>query len=333
MTAMVLDAMDDVTAWRALAADGVSGSAELAMTSDPGHAGWGTDGVSARITASPEAAGHRFQRGIAATDISAFGELRLSLAVTTAPPGDFLLEVQLASAAVGFDHAANTWRRLIPVERRSGWTVVAMSLADLPATIASGVDGLRLRCVAGPFAIHLDDLAAVLPRPLADADAALLTCLGSVRIGNTAVPVAIRTPAQPIPSPPAIDIEQFDIRRAAAREVDRPVRRDFTPGGYREFRAGTPLDIDYAVRVIAADRATQAQLLETVLSRLPAAGALSIEGESASLELLGAPDGDRIGGAPVLRYRIGVRTPPVALAAAVPVQRVDLVGDLLDISA
>ncbi|MFC9894487.1 hypothetical protein ACFVMC_12400 [Nocardia sp. NPDC127579] len=333
MTALVLDAMNDGTAWRALAADGVSGSAELTMTSDPRHMGWGADGVSARLTASPDASGHRFQRAIPATDISACGELRLSLAVTAAPPGEFLLEVGLASAAVGFEAAANAWRRLIPVPRRTGWTVVAMSLADLPATISTSVDGIRLRCVAGPFAIHLDDLVAVRPRPLADADAALLARLGTVRLGNAAVPVAIRTPAQPIPAPPAIDIEQFDIRFAPARAIDRPVRRDFTAAGYREYRAGTPLDLDYAVRVIAADRATQAQLLETVLSRLPAAGELSIEGERAAIELLGAPGGDRIGEVPALLYRIGVRTPAAALAPVVPVQRVDLVDDLLDISA
>ena len=106
---------------------------------------------------------------------------------------------------MGFDDPANTWHRLVPGGSPRGWTVLAISLDDLPAGVANAVTGIRFRCVSGPFVIHLDDVVAVRPRPLADADAALLAMLAGVQAGGGRAGAAIRTPGQPVPAPPAAD--------------------------------------------------------------------------------------------------------------------------------
>jgi hypothetical protein len=328
--------MQDVTPWTALAPDGAV-SSELTIAADPDTAGWGADRASVRVSASAAATGHRLQRVFPATDLSGFGELRLSLKVDVAPSSEFLLEVRLASADVAFDDAANTWHRLIPVgSQRGGWTVLTMSLDDLPATVARAVTGIRLRCTAGSFAIHLDDLIAVQPRPLGDADAALLAALDGITAGGAAVALAIRAPAEPIPAAPAIDIEQFDIRYAKGRVIHAAQRCDFTVDGYRECVAGIPFDIDYAVRPVASDRATQAQLLEAVLDRIPAIGEIVINGDRAPVELVTMVGTDRIGGSvgdlPTLVYRIGVRASAVVGPRVIRVDRIEIDADLLPAS-
>jgi hypothetical protein len=336
MTSRIVDSMNDAAPWTALAPDGVSASTQVTMVADPHTAGWGPDGVSARITAGAGAGGHRLQRTFAPVNLSEFTELRLSIKTHSAPGGGLVLEVRFASAAVAFDDPANGWHRLIPTQARRGWTGVRMSLDDLPAAVANAVTGIRLRCLAAPFVVHVDDVIVVRPRPLADADAALLAALDGIKLGAQPVVAAIRTPAQPLPAAPAVDIEQFDIRYAPGRVIDAPVFRDHTVDGHRDGVAGTPFDLDYAIRPVAADRATQAELLEAVLDRVPAAGELVIDGDRAPIELLGLAGSDRIGGAvgepPVLVYRVGVRAPAVVGARVPRVEHVEVGGDLLEAS-
>jgi hypothetical protein len=336
MSAQVLDAMDDISSWVARAADGVTPSTELTIAADPAMAGWGGDAVSARIRAGAAASGHRLQRDFAAVDLTGFSQLRLSVKIDAAPSAEFLIEVRLASAGVGFDDAANTWHRLIPTGPSRGWTVLTMSLEDLPATVARGVTGIRLRCLTGSFGIHLDDMVAVRPQPLADADAALLAVLRGIIAGGNAVTSVIRAPGEPAPAAPGIDVEQFDIRLAKSRVIDAPLRCDFTVDGYRECVAGIAFDLDYAVRPVAANRATQAQLLEAVLARIPANGELVINGDRAPIELVTLVGTDRVGGsvgdAPTLVYRVGVRSPAVVGPAIIRVERIELDVDLREAS-
>jgi hypothetical protein len=331
----MLDKMDSVTAWVARAPDGTTPSSELAITTDHDTAGWGSDGVSAMISAGDQASEHRLEQELAATDLTDFTELRMSVNIAT-PRSGFLLEIRLASSNMGFDDALNTWHRLIPAGPQRGWMVVTVGLDDLPAGVGRAVTGIRLRCLAGSFRIHLDDVVAVRPEPLADTDAALLGLLDGVEIGGTSITSAIRVPAQPIPAAPAIDIEQFDIRYAGDRVLDTPLPGDFTVNGYRECRAGAPFDLDYAVRPVAADRASQAGLFEAVLTRVPGNGEMVINGERATVRLVSVAGTDRIGGVvgndPTLVYRIGVRSPAVRGPRVVRVDRIAIGGDLRNAS-
>ena len=335
MTARVLDAMDDVTAWVAHAPDGVTPSEELSIATDHTTAGWGADGVSVVVTASSLASDHRLQRDLSNVDLSGFTELRISVNVD-APRAGFLLEIRLASDDLGFDDAANTWHRWIPAGPARGWTLLTVGIDDVPTQIARAATGIRLRCLAGDFRLHLDDLVAVRPQPLVDADAAMLDLLRGVEVNGTPALSAIRVPAQPVPVAPAIDIEQFDIRYAAHRLVGTPVRCDYTSDGYRECRAGLPFDLDYALRPISLDRASQAELFEAVLARVPGDGELVINGDRAPIQLITMSGTDRIGGvvgdAPTLVYRVGVRSPAVRSQRVVRVDHIDVGVELRDAS-
>ncbi|ONI92908.1 hypothetical protein ALI22I_01140 [Saccharothrix sp. ALI-22-I] len=328
--------MGDSARWTALAPDGVTASTDITMVADPHTAGWGADRVSARITANEAATGHRLQRTVEPVNLSGFTELRLSIRADDVPGDGLVLEMRFASSTVGFDHPGNTWHRLLPARSGRGWTVAVMSLHDLPTAVANAVTGIRLRCVATPFVVHLDDLIAVRPRLLADADAALLAALDGIGAGGGPVAVAIRAPSQPVPAAPAIDIEQFDIRYAPGRVIDTRLPRDYTVDGHRDGSAGTPFDIDYALRPVASDRATQAELLEAVLARVPVAGELVIDGDRAPIELVSVAGAERIGGAvgeiPVLVYRVGVRTPTVVGPRMPRIKHVEVGGDLLGTS-
>ena len=308
MTTLVLDTMETVAPWVALAPDGVTPSSELTIKVDDSTAGWGVDARSGRIAASAAALGHQLRRRLADVNLTAYSELRISVKVDAAPRANFLMEIGLASALTDFDDPANKWHRLIPAETHRGWAVMTMSLDDLVPSVATAVTGMRLRCKASSFALHVDDVIATQPRLVADAGVAA----------------------------PALDIRQFDIRFAPKRVVDTPVRRDFTGSGYREYHAGTPYDLDYAIYPVTDSRAVQAQLIEGVLARVPANGDLVINGDRATIELVSTAGSDRIGGEigerPILVYRLGVRAPATSGPRFVDVERVEFEADLLPMS-
>lgn len=312
------DPWGDATAWTAVQADG-SPSTDLVIAAD--HEA--RVDVSARIMGTGGARGHALRRTIPPADLSGFTELRMSIRSDRRAGvggGPFFLELRLGSVARPVGVAG--WHRLLPVVGRHSWETVQLGLDDLDPPVRSAVTEIELRCVDAdpPFVVHLADMTAVRPRMLVDADRALVGALEGIRVGDTAVVVAVRAPAEPVPDAPAIDLTQVDVRYAPERIVEGSVMREFTRAGVRAAPLGEPYDLDYLVTAIASTRTAQAALLEAVLDRLSPLDRLAVDGAWLPVEQVHVADVERV--APVLRYRVRVRRSP----AAVPVHPIDEVG-------
>lgn len=315
MTRHVIDPMDDATRWSSFAADGVTPSTQLSMTDEAVVVGSGVDATSAKVTAADGGAGHLLRRAMAPVDITGCTELRLSIRADRQADGrgrPFFLELRLASTAMPLSDPANAWHRLLPVRARHTWETVRLSVDDVPAAIAGALTTLQLRCAIAPFTAYLDDVVALRPRMLADADRALVAALTGITVDGVAaaVPVAVRAPAEPAPAADALDIIQVDLRQAPTRAADARVARDHTATGCRFADPGTAYDLDYAVRPVAATRAAQSSLIEAVVARIPAYGELVADGDRLPVELVAPTRPEHTAGdVPVLVYRVGVRAP------------------------
>ena len=324
-------AMDDAAQWTVLRPDGSTPSGEVAVAGETEFVGYGPDGHSLRVTATALADGHLVRRTLPAVDIAGNTELRLSVRAGAGTPADrpFLpLALRLGSAARPLTDPANTWHRLLPIHASGAWETVRMSLDDL--ALGGPLTQVELRCVAGgrAFAVYLDDLVAVRPQPIADADRGLLDRLAGIEVGGAPVTVAVRAGDEAVPDGPALDVVQFDVRYAGRRVSDVARPSDHTEHGHRLIAPGDPYDIDYAVTPVAADRAQQAALLEAVLDRLAPVDELIVDGATLPVELVHVPGYERIGGAPgpvpVLLYRVGVRRSPTAGPSVAAVQTVNV---------
>jgi hypothetical protein len=341
MTAVTLDAMDAAAQWAAREADGATPSAELSIQDDALVTGYGTDGVSARITATEAAGGHRLRRSIASRDLNPFTELRLSIradrVATGAPDGGFFLELRLGSAAMPVGHPANLWHRLLPVRARGRWETVKLGIDDLPPAVRGAVTRIELRCVdaSTPFTVHVDDLVAVRPEMTGDADAALAARLNGIATASGTASAAARSASEAVPAAPAVDLLNFDVRFAGARVQDGFETRDHTAGGgSRLLPVGAPFDLLYAITPIAATRADQAALLDGITSRLAPVQALHHRGDRMLAELIGVPAADRVGGVagpdPVLFCRVEARLPAGPPAPVRDVEDVVVTTQLLE---
>ncbi|MBE8516903.1 hypothetical protein ILP97_05125 [Amycolatopsis sp. H6(2020)] len=313
MTRHVIDPMDDATRWSAFTADGATPSTRLSMADESVVVGTGLDGTSAKVTAVDGADGHLLRRTMAPVDVTACAELRLSIRADRHADGrdrPFFAELRLASAAMPLSHPANTWHRLLPVRARHTWETVRLSIDDLPAAVAGALTTAQLRCVSAPFTAYLDDVLALRPQMVADADRALIAALADITVGSTptAVPVAVRAQAEPAPEAVALDIVHVDLRPAPLRAASVGIARDHTSAGCRFADPGPAYDLDYVVRPVAAARAAQAALIEAVIDRIPAYGELVVDGDRLPIELV-PPTGHTTPDAPVLVYRVGVRQP------------------------
>ncbi|MFI1169999.1 hypothetical protein [Streptomyces melanogenes] len=321
MSARVVEPMADAAQWVATGPDGATPSVDLAIHDEQVVVGYGADAHSGRVTATARATGHLLRRTIAAVNVAGAAELRLSIRsdrVAGAEGGAFFLELRLGSAALAVSDPANTWHRLLPVRAKEVWHTVRLSLDDLPPAVAEGVTQLQLRCVDArvPFTAYLDDVIAVTPQMLVDADRALEARLGGITVGGSPIAAAVRSSAQPAPTGSALDIVQFDLRYAPDRVRDMRRLRDFTASGARLVPLGDPYTVDYAITPVAPTRAAQAALLEAVVARLAPFDELSVDGETLPTGLVWIAGWDRTGGAagdvPVLYYRVGVRRPVTA---------------------
>lgn len=313
MTRIVVDPMDDSTRWSAVAVDGVTPSTELILTNELVVVGSGEDGVSGHLTASASAAGHSIHRTVAPLDVSECTELRLSLRadrLAGSRSGTFFLELRVGSAGLPLGNPLNTWHRLVPVSVLNRWETIRFDITDLPGAVAGTLSELRWRCVSGPFEVYIDDVVALRPRLLGDADRALVAALGGIVVDGTGVTVAVRAPAEPTPAAPALDIVHIMTRPAPSRSVEQRLTRDYTADSFRQAEVGPAYDIDYAVRPVAPTRAVQAQLLEAALSRLPVRTELVSDGDRMSVDLVVPSLAEWMAGElPVLVYRVGVRAP------------------------
>lgn len=339
MSSLLVEPMDDAARWTAVGSDGVTPSTEIAVNDEQDVVGYGVDGRSARVTGSTLAAGHALRRTIAPVDVSDQAELRLSIRADRqagAAGAPFYLELRLGSAALPLTDPANTWHRLLPVRTKRTWETIRLSLDDLTPTVAGALTQLQLRCVdaSAPFTAYLDDLIAVRPQMLADADRALEQRLAGITVGGAVATVAVRADAQAVPAAPALDIVHFDLRFAPDRVRDQNRLRDFTEHGARLVPLGDPYYVDYAVTPFAADRAAQAALVEAAVDRLSPFDELTVDGERLPFELIWIVGRDRIGGAagdvPVLFYRVGVRRPTVAGSPVREVRELYIEADLLE---
>ncbi|MGY1694633.1 hypothetical protein ACI780_06920 [Geodermatophilus sp. SYSU D00814] len=322
MSAVILAAADDAARWHTTTPDGSIPSPALRVEVHEG---------SLHVTANSDATGHAMSRSIGPVDVTGMTEIRLPCrgdrrAVAAGAPLGF--ELRLGSAALPSGDPANTWHRLLPVAAPGSWEIVRLGLDDLPAEVATAVTGLELvwRGTDRPTTTSFGDVLAVRPQMLADADAALVAALTGVRVAGAVVPVVVLVHGEDEPPSPALTIRQVDVRYAPARADDRRLQRDFTRQGHRTALLGDPFDVDYEVRPAATTRAAQAELLEAVVERLGARRELASHGERLPAELVWLPD--RVGGAvrtvPVLHYRVGVRAPVAAPAAAHPVSDIGL---------
>jgi hypothetical protein len=321
MSQIPVHAMADAAQWVAAQADGVTPSTDLAVHDETVVVGDGPDGVSLRVTATANATGHTLRRTIPAVDISDHPELRLSIRADRAAGAGgapFFLELRLGSTAVPLSDPNNHWHRLLPVRRTRTWEVTRLSTDDLAPGVASGLSAIQVRCVdaSRPFTAYLDDLVAVSPQMLADADRAFEDRLTGITVGGAPAPAAVRAPAQPAPAAPALDILQIEVRYAPARVRDGQRLRDFTTEGARLASPGVPYDVDYSVSAVAATRDAQAALIEAVLGRIAPVDELVVAGDRLPVELVWIARRDRPHSAaadiPVLHYRVGVRGRSVA---------------------
>jgi hypothetical protein len=307
----VIDPMDDATRWSAVAADGTTASTELTIEDDATIVGSGVDGVSARIVAGEGAVGHRLRRSMPALDISGCSEVRLSIRadrIAGRRQGPLFLQLRFGSDALPLTAAANRWHRLLPVRTQLHWETVQISLDDLPPNLGSALTQIELRCLSGPFTAHLDDLIALTPQLIADADRALTGVLSGISVAETAATVAVRAPAEPALTAPGLDILHLHLRPAPERVIDAQVPRDYTTDGYRLSELGTPYDLDYVLRPVADTRSGQVALLEAAIERLAPLDELNSDGVRLPIALV--PPGWAYPLAepgPILVYRVGVR--------------------------
>jgi hypothetical protein len=318
VSAQSVDPMNDATQWPALEPDGVTPSTELTIQDDTAITGHGADGVSARIAATAAAEGHLLRRTLSpALDVSEATQLRLSLRADRAAGAaraPFFLELRLGSAALPLSDPANTWHRLLPVIARHRWETVRLGIDGLDPAIAGALSQLQLRCVDAdpPFVAHVDDLTAVRPQMIADADRALVARLDGIPVGGATAAAAVRLPSEALPSAPALDLVHFDVRFAPSRVRDIVAAQDFTSGGgLRLVPLGDPYDLSYAATPVAASRADQAELIEGVVDRLAPFDELQLDGDRLPVEMVWIDGPDRVGGAPVadpvLFLKVGAR--------------------------
>jgi hypothetical protein len=228
------------------------------------------------------------------------------------PP--FFLQLRLGSVAQPLTAATNTWHRLLPIGTPNRWETVKLGIDDLPAAIRAAMTAIEFRCLAldSAFVSRIDDLTAVRPEMLADADRALQDRLAGITVAGSPAPAKVRAASQSAPSGTALDITQLDLAHAPIRMGERVEPRDYTSGGgVRLIPGGEPYDVTYTVTPIAASRADQATLLEQVVHRLAPLDELVVDGDRLPVELVRIAPDDRVGGSPgpdpVLFYRVGAR--------------------------
>ena len=319
MAQQVIDAMDNPGLWAAFAADGVTPSAELALSADAQLYRFGPDRKSGRLTATLGALDHVLRRSLPGTDLSSFEEIRLWLhsnrPANGSPERPFYLELRLASAAMGLEHPDNLWYRYFPVFEVRAWESIRLSLVDLPPQIRGAVNLMQLRCIEAttPFSCNLDDVLAVRLEMITDVDAALLYRLDSqATLNGSPVPAVLHHPeASVTPSMPFIRVAHYEVVPANARQMAHQERADYTAIGFRLRPPPAAYDLYYEVDVFADERAQKAHLMEFVLRALAPRSTLLANGSLLPIEWVPVEAPDRIGGhrtdrAP-LHFRVSTR--------------------------
>jgi hypothetical protein len=295
--------MDNSSNWTALAADGTTPSTALTLANETVQVRFGTDKTSGRLKATTDALNHTLQRSLLNLDLMQFDDIRLSLKsnrlADNSPMRPFYLEVRLASAAMGLNNPANTWRRFLPVTQRDSWDLVRLDLNNLPPLVRGAVNLIQFRCTdaSTPFVCFLDDLLAVHEEMIVDVDAALVARLNDIlTIGGNPVP-AVMHPANGAlnQNPPYFEITHYDIVHSRERTRATRARVDFTDDRYSLRPPSNAYELYYQITAEADDRPAQSQMLEFLLRSLPPSGDLPVNGLPLPIESIAVPPFDQVG--------------------------------------
>lgn len=256
----------------------------------------GVTGPTARIDCAAGALGHYVERVGPPLDLRPWQDLWLWVRSNRVADGStdspFYLEVRIGSVAAPAAGVGNPWRRLAPVDQRGTWQAVPLSLADLPAAVAAAATTIRVTCVDASLAwsLSLDAIIAVVPQMLVDADHALVSCLdGQLSLNGSPVPAVLAPHPGPAPTTPVLRLSNYDVRPdRAATPVDGP-RTDFTGAAFSVRAPATVYQLDYAIEALAADRASEAMMIQLVLDRLSPTALLVSAGRTISAEWIDQP--------------------------------------------
>lgn len=295
MASLVIEGFGDVTAWTAKRP---GGGASTSVSLDAGGPARlpGLTSASATLTVAAGALGHYVERASSGIDLRPWPDLllwvRSDRVGTGAPDLPHYLEVRLGSAALPIGSPGNTWSRLVPVDVAGQWQPVPLSLADLPGAARQAVTRIRLTCVEASlgWSMQLDAILAVLPEALVDADAALLGRLDNrLVIAGNPVPAVVVPVDAPAPTPPVLRLSNYDVRPDRARTpIDGP-RTDYTGATFSVRPAPTVYQLDYAIEALAADRDSEARMLQFVLDELTPTAVLTGAGRTISAEWIDQP--------------------------------------------
>lgn len=340
MAQLLLDNMDNASAWDGFEADGTTPSAELTLSDDTTRTRFDPSGTSGLISASVNAAGHMLRRPLADLDLTDYDQLHLSIFANRRANGSsthpFYLEVRLASAGMDFSDPGNTWLRYIPVIHTDRWESVRLSLDDLPPAVRTAVNLLQIRCVDATVAFNcnLDHILAVRDEMLGDVDSALYERLhNQFTLNSVPVPgILYIAGSSPPANKPYILITHYSIRFSGDRACSTRVFGDFNAEGYRIRPQAYAYDVFYTVEVSADDRHDEAAVLEFVLQAMPPSGELIINGNPVPFELITPPPQDGLTGFPVdrplIHYKVAVRQEVGAYQVVRPVDQVVTVVDI-----
>jgi hypothetical protein len=292
MASLMLSAFTQLAGWQALQSDGVTASAAVAIAEDLLGGTPSGDRRSIALNYSSAALSHIARRGLAPIDLSDFDELRVVLRGDRDSAPNFYLELRLGSVALPIGAVGNTWYRRIPVDA-GNWSVVRISLSDLPPALRSAVTVAQLQCIDATqaFSLNIDQVLAVRPGMIADLEEALLSKLNQqFSLSGALVPAQLILAGGTWPgTTPAIAIVPLDIRNCDERSVGTPLRCDFVADGYRVRPGPTAFEATYAIEAIAADRIEQAMLMDFLLRAFPLRGTLRVAAHQWSIETQAPP--------------------------------------------
>jgi hypothetical protein len=301
---VMVDPVNDVTPWQALAVDGVTPSTELAIALDNTHPRPGADPRSGLITASGAATNHTLRRTFAPTiDLTTFDELRLALYSNRVADGKsstpFCLEIKLGSTVMPPSDPGNTWRRFIPATQSEVWDTARFDLSDLPAAVRGSVSAILLRCTdAGAFQLNIEDIIGVREEMLGDIDIALQLLLNNkITLNGNAVPAVLHPGNGPLTSArPYIEILNYDVVFSRERTASTRPRGDFFNGSYSLQPTSNAFDVFYQISAVADDRKTQSQMLELILRAVPPRGEILVNDYPLQVDAVTVNPIDMLGG-------------------------------------
>lgn len=291
MTAITIEAFEDVGTWRARRANGSDSDQMSILLDGPPRLAPPSARPTGRIVASADADTHRVERTGAAVDFTDIDDLAMWVRGEQRADGTvehpFFAEVRLGSTALAPDANANGWRRFVPIVNPRAWEYVPLSLSDLAPQVRSAVSTVWITSLLPtPWTLGIDTILGVRDQILVDVDAALRALLHQqVHVGGGALSAAMAPTAAP-PAEPYLRITHNSMRPLLAEATSVPTRTDYAGTGFALRLPSMPVELTYAIEVVSAERTIAAEASCTVLQLLLDNGVLVVNGRPCRLELL-----------------------------------------------